>query len=478
MVFSSTVFLFLFLPAVIAAHFIAPVRWRNAILVAASLLFYGWGEPGFLPVVALSVALNFCFAQLIERAAGQGRRRGILILAATLNIGLLVVFKYAGFLADSANSLEHWLAPRAAPLPALPAIALPLGISFFTFHALSYLIDIYRREAPAQRSLSLLALYVLFFPQLVAGPIVRYHEIADQLPSRQVALADFSAGVERFIVGLAKKMLIANIVGEVADAILNQPASDLTARVAWLGIVAYALQIYFDFSGYSDMAVGLARLFGFRFPENFDYPYSARSITEFWRRWHMSLSRWFRDYLYIPLGGNRVSPLRVYRNLIVVFLICGLWHGASWNFVIWGLFHGAFLALERMGLSRVLEKLWSPVRRIYCLAVVLCLWVFFRLPTFSGAVDFLHAMVRIGTPHAAATTPPFVIGKVRWLALAAGLIGSAPWLPWIREVWSRANVRSRLLVGPAKIAALTALALGVAMRLSSGTYNPFIYFRF
>lgn len=478
MVFSSAVFLFLFLPLVIAVHFVAPVRCRNAILLVASLIFYGWGEPGFLPVVASSVVVNFALARLIDRVGGQGGRRGILILAATLNIGLLVVFKYAAFLVDSASSLEHWLSPRAARWPELPPIALPLGISFFTFHALSYLIDVYRREVPAQRNLLLLALYTLFFPQLVAGPIVRYHEIADQLPRRRVALADLGTGIERFIVGLAKKMLIANAVGELADGIFNLPAGELTARLAWLGIVAYGLQIYFDFSGYSDMAVGLARVFGFRFPENFDYPYTSRSVTEFWRRWHMSLSRWFRDYLYIPLGGNRVSPLRVYRNLIVVFLVCGLWHGASWNFVIWGLLHGAFLALERMGLSRALERLWSPVRRLYCLTVVLVLWVFFRSPTLSGATDFLRAMVRIGTPSGVVSSSAFVVSRVQWLAVAAGLIGSARWLPWVRGAWSRANLRVQPLLGPAKIAALAALALGVAMRLSSGTHNPFIYFRF
>lgn len=345
MVFSSTAFLFLFLPIVLVLHFVLRgVRFRNVLLLLASLLFYAWSEQGIVLLLIASIVLNYSFGLGIDRCKDSAQARTLLIAAIAMNLAVLAYFKYTSFLIGNLNWLLaqfHWSEIKA------PKIHLPAGISFFTFHAISYIVDIYRRSASAQRNPIKLALYFDFFPQLIAGPIVRYHDIESQLDRRSITLDDVSIGIQRFVIGLAKKMLVANTLAQPADEIFAIAMPQLTPGVAWLGIVCYTLQIYFDFSGYSDMAIGLARVFGFRFLENFNYPYVARSIREFWRRWHISLSNWFRDYLYIPLGGNRCSPRRQYFNLLVVFSLCGLWHGASLNFLIWGLFHGAFLVLER-----------------------------------------------------------------------------------------------------------------------------------
>src|SRR6185295_17982737 len=355
--FTEPTFLFLFLPLLLACYF-APTAARrghptihgaygNWLLLVASVIFYAKGGGAFTWLMLGSIAFNYWMAIAVDRARSQSdaaatRRVGFAVAA---NLVVLGVFKYANFFADNVNTL--FLALRVQPL-VVPRVLLPIGISFFTFHAISYVIDVYRRDATAQKSPVHAALYLLLFPQLIAGPIIRYRDIADQLARRVVVLDDFADGVRRFIIGLAKKMLVANIVAGPADRIFAMPFAELSAAHAWLGIVCYTLQIYFDFSGYSDMAIGLGRMFGFRFPENFRWPYIADSVQEFWRRWHISLSTWFRDYLYIPLGGNRVSPARRYRNLITVFFLCGLWHGASWNFVIWGLWHGTFLVIERV----------------------------------------------------------------------------------------------------------------------------------
>ena len=308
-------------------------------------------------------------------------------LAIAVNLVVLGVFKYANFFADNVNAVA---AAIGAPPLAFPHVLLPIGISFYTFHAISYVVDVYRRDASAQKSPVHAALYLLLFPQLIAGPIIRYRYIADQLEQRVVSLDDFAVGVRRFVIGLGKKVLIANTVAAPADKIFSMPLAELTPAHAWLGIVCYTLQIYFDFSGYSDMAIGLGRMFGFHFPENFRWPYVADTVQEFWRRWHISLSSWFRDYLYVPLGGNRVSPARMYANLVTVFFLCGLWHGASWNFVIWGLFHGSFLVVERLGLAAAIRRLWRPLRHVYLLLVVMIGWVFFRADTLPSAVAFLE----------------------------------------------------------------------------------------
>ncbi len=346
MVFSSITFLFFFLPVFLMGYLGVGKKGRNLFLLLASLFFYLWGEQLFVLVMLASIVMNYFFGLLLDRVGIQGSRAGKFLLAAALvaNLGMLVFFKYANFAVDNLNLLLSWL---NMPLMHLHKVHLPIGISFFTFQAMSYLIDLYRQEYKAQKNPLYLGLYISLFPQLIAGPIVRYSDIAEHIKKRTVSLHDFACGAERFVFGLGKKILIANPMGLMADHIFAMQAELLSTGTAWLGITCYTLQIYFDFSGYSDMAIGLGRMFGFHFLENFNYPYISRSIREFWRRWHISLSTWFRDYLYIPLGGNRHGNNRTSLNLLIVFLLCGLWHGASWNFILWGLMYGFFLVAER-----------------------------------------------------------------------------------------------------------------------------------
>jgi alginate O-acetyltransferase complex protein AlgI len=397
-------------------------------------------------------------------------------MAVVVNIGLLVAFKYTGFLAEGINAT---LAALGRPGVPVPEIALPIGISFFTFHALSYVIDIYRRDAKALRNPFDMGLYIALFSQLVAGPIIRFHDIAHQLRERRVDRAMFARGVERFVIGLGKKVLIANSVAVPADLIFSLPPGELTPALAWLGVLCYALQIYFDFSGYSDMAIGLGLMFGFRFLENFNYPYISQSVTEFWRRWHISLSTWFRDYLYIPLGGNRGPRWRVYRNLIVVFVLCGLWHGASLNFLIWGLYYGVFLVIERMGFGRALGAAWAPLRHAYLLLVVAIGWVFFRADTLPEAQAMLSAMAGLAPAPSAPQSVASFVDRDQVVAIVAGCIGAMPLLPALRR-WLETREAPGLQVGAGLAAAAgLALILGAsAMLLATGTYNPFIYFRF
>ena len=364
---------------------------------------------------------------------------------------------------------------------------LPIGISFFTFHAISYVVDVYRHDASAQKSPVHAALYLLLFPQLIAGPIIRYHDIADQLARRNVDLEGFAYGVRRFVIGLAKKVLIANVVAGPADRIFAMPGSQLTAAHAWLGLLCYTLQIYFDFSGYSDMAIGLGRMFGFRFPENFRYPYVADSVQGFWRRWHISLSTWFRDYLYVPSGRQPRDARRgVYGNLVVVFFLCGLWHGASWSFVVWGLWHGLFLAVERLGLGRRLETLWAPLRHLYALAVVTTGWVFFRADTLAAALVYLRALAGGSPAMPTAYSPVFFLTNDVVLAVAAGLAGALPLAPVLgrcRERWAApapgvARIAGDWAAALVSSAAQAALLVASCLQIAAGTYSPFIYFRF
>ncbi len=361
----------------------------------------------------------------------------------------------------------------------MPRGAVIIGLSFFTFQALSYVIDVARREAAIQRNPLTLALYLVLFPQLIAGPIVRYHDIAGQLAHRQLTRPEVALGVHRFILGLGKKVLIANPVAVPADAIFALPTDQLTVGLAWLAALCYTLQIYFDFSGYSDMAVGLGHLFGFRLPENFRHPYVARGLTDFWRRWHISLSTWFRDYLYIPLGGNRVGPARVYANLLVVFLLCGLWHGASWTFVVWGLYHGAFLVLERLGLGRLLAGLRPLIVHGYTLVVVIVGWVLFRAPTLEAGWAMLQAMAGLGLGTSAEHDV-----RLHWdtgvaLSFGAGVLGVLPFGAALAR-WRRRVEASWLddAVAAGHVLTLGVVLLGCAMMLAAGTHNPFIYFRF
>ncbi|MBA3580936.1 MAG: MBOAT family protein [Gammaproteobacteria bacterium] len=482
MVFSSAIFLFFFLPVVLAIYFVLPWRLKNMFLTAASIFFYAWGELAYVFVMLVSILFNYIFGLWIGREINsqQNRAKTVLFLAVSGNLILLAYYKYANFFVDSFNQLFLGL---SLPAVELMPVHLPLGISFFTFHSISYLVDIYRKKAEAQRSLADMALYISMFPQLVAGPIIRYHDVSKQIISRYVNAELFASGIQRFIIGLAKKVLIANTLGEIADQIFALPAGEMSLSTAWLGIVCYTLQIYFDFSGYSDMAIGLARMFGFHFLENFNYPYISRSIQEFWRRWHISLSNWFRDYLYIPLGGNKVSAWRVYVNLWIVFLLCGFWHGASWNFVIWGALHGCYLIIERLGLIKLLDKLWTPLPQIYVMLLVMIGWVFFKADDLPHAIDYLSAMFIGGNGMPSYVASRYLDTKAI-LMLGCGVIAATPLASNFFYKFSEYAQRGSLtyLAYPmfcfARVFLLIALFYLCVLLIAAGTYNPFIYFRF
>ena len=477
MVFASPIFLFLFLPLTLAAYFAVPRGWRNGVLLVASLVFYAWGEAPYLALVLGSVAFNFIVGGAIGRSDDAARRKRWLVAGVAGNLIVLGIFKYANFAVANVNALAPILA--ITPL-ALAAIPLPLGISFFTFHPISNVVDVYKGNAKAEHNLPRFALYILLFPQLIAGPIIRWRDIAGQLPQRAQRMADFAYGVRRFVLGLGKKVLIANTLGAVADRIFALPASELTTPLAWLGLVCYTLQIYFDFSGYSDMAIGLMRMFGFRILENFNYPYISRSIREFWRRWHISLSNWFRDYLYLPLGGNQRGERRAYANLVIVFLLCGLWHGASWPFVLWGIWHGVFLVVERAGLDHALRRI-GPLAHVYTLLAVMGGWVLFRCETLTHAVGYYAALLGHASGHAgrhplAEYLDPFVA-----FTLVVAAIFATPVARWIGEIRDRsaahASGKAVLALGFDVTWLVAAFVLASAF-LAAGTYNPFIYFRF
>ena len=481
MLFTEPAFLFVFLPVLLALYQLPGSRYRNWLLLVASIIFYTRGAGSFTWLVLALIGFNYVAARVIDRYRATSIGRRLLAAAIAIDLLVLAIFKYADFAVGNLNAALSFLG--AQPL-ALPGILLPIGISFFTFHAISYVVDVYRQDAAAQKRPVEAALYLLVFPQLVAGPIVRYRQIADQLSSRLLALDDFAYGVRRFIVGLSKKMLIANTLAGPADQIFAMPAAELTAAHAWTGVACYTLQIYFDFSGYTDMAVGLGRMFGFRFPENFNYPYIATSIQEFWRRWHMSLSAWFRDYVYIPLGGNRTSTGRMYFNLVLVFFLCGLWHGASWTFVVWGLYHGAFLVIERVGLAALVNALPAPTRHIYALLVVMAGWVFFRADTFGGATAMLAAMAGAGAGAPTTYAPAWYWTTEVLLAFIAGTIGATPVIPFLaRRLSRRADewTGTPALGWQGSMAAIVALLtiFSASLMLSAArSYNPFIYFRF
>jgi alginate O-acetyltransferase complex protein AlgI len=475
MPFTEPAFLFFFLPATLAAYHLLPERFRNALLTCASLLFYAVGEWRFVPWLLGSTAATYLVARGLEAWRGRPVTRWLLALGVVTDLGLLGWFKYAGFFVRSLDAMVSAFGSHGLPVP---AVVLPLGISFFTFHKISYKVDVYRGTAAVRKNPLDLLLYILFFPQLIAGPIVRYHDIAEELVRRHPRLQDVAEGIRRFGVGLAKKMLIANTVAAVADQIFALDATRLSTPAAWVGVCAYTLQIYFDFSGYSDMAIGLARMFGFRFLENFDYPYTARSVTEFWRRWHMSLSRWFRDYVYLPLGGNRRHPSRTYLNLGVVFLLCGLWHGASWTFVVWGAYHGALLVAERAGWGARLQRLPRALQHGLTLVAVMVGWVLFRADTLTHAGLFLRALAGGGVGEGAFETLSTLTPGVM-LAFAAGVIGSAPTVADVAARWrDRLGTRAGPVLGWAGNGAVLALLVLSVFQVASSTYNPFIYFRF
>jgi len=477
--FTEPTFLFVFLPILLGVYYVSSTRFRNWVLLIASVIFYARGAGSFTWLVLGSIVFNYLAALGIARHQGTRAAHRLLVATVALNLAVLGVFKYAGFAVGNFNVVIASFGLRPF---AVPEILLPIGISFFTFHAISYVVDVYRRDASAQKHPVEAALYLLVFPQLIAGPIIRYRQIAGQLSFRTNTTSDFAYGIRRFVIGLSKKMLIANTLAGPADQIFGMASGQVTAAHAWIGVVCYTLQIYFDFSGYSDMAIGLGRMFGFQFPENFAYPYIATSVQDFWRRWHMSLSAWFRDYVYVPLGGNRTSAARTYLNLVLVFFLCGLWHGASWTFVVWGLFHGAFLVIERAGLAGRLTRLPRPVRHAYVLLIVMISWVFFRAASLPDAVSMLGAMFGGAATAPAAYAPAWYLNREVLLALAAGIIGSTPVVPWIADRWLRIGSAGdeRLawlpsLVGAAALFTLLAASLSMS---AASTYNPFIYFRF
>jgi alginate O-acetyltransferase complex protein AlgI len=484
MVFSSPIFLFLFLPVVLTAYLALPgLRLKNFWLLLASLVFYSWGEPLFILVLLVSTMMNYYLGLWVDGSGDPAKRKSAVALAVAFNIGLLAFFKYANFAVHSLNAVLG--CAHLQPV-SFPHIALPIGISFFTFHALSYVIDIYRRKSRAAKNPCDTALYIFLFPQLIAGPILRWSDIAPQLVQRVLTREGFAEGVKRFVMGFAKKMIVANVVAAPADKIFALPANELTLPLAWFGAICYTLQIYFDFSGYSDMAIGLGKMFGFKFLENFNYPYISLSIREFWRRWHMSLSGWFRDYLYIPMGGNHVSTGRNYFNLLTVFFLCGLWHGANWTFVIWGLYHGIFLVAERTRFGKMIDSLWRPLCHGYTLLAVICGWVIFRADTFSQAADFFKFMSGLG--HATRSAQPLAryAGNEVLCSIALGIIFSMPTWPWLKSVLAKipknvpAPIRPAIYIFgcTAEIVLIGALFLISAAWLAGGTYNPFIYYRF
>lgn len=466
MLFSSVTFLFFFLPLVCLVYLLARKELKNYVLLISSLVFYGWGEPRYLAIMLLTILCNYFGALALERWVTWNKV--ILLLTILINLSFLFYFKYFNFVVENINGVF-------GSDIAFVKVIMPIGISFYTFQALSYVVDVYRGEVRAQRDIYKLALYVTLFPQLVAGPIVKYHDVANQIEERSVTFDKVSYGVKRFIVGLAKKMLLANSFGAIADKIFSQPVESFDMATSWVGAIAYSFQLYFDFSGYSDMAIGLGYIFGFKFLENFNYPYISKSITEFWRRWHISLSTWFREYLYIPLGGNRVSKGRLYCNLFIVFLATGIWHGASWNFVIWGLWHGLFIILERVTGWHRKEggRVLSIVQHCYTILIFVIGWVMFRADSMSYAWAYLQNMFGLGSPDAVMYDLEYYLGGMELIVFAVGLLCALPFFSRLLQVGK--NYRKAYFLINCWLLFLFVLSLS---SLAASTYNPFIYFRF
>lgn len=471
MVFSSTIFLFLFLPLVLLGYYLLPKKAKTFFLFIASLIFYAWGEDVLVFVMLFSCIVDFQAGKLIER----GWRKTGLWLSVVTNISLLGCFKYFNFTFDNINSLASYFGYQGILFENIPTILLPIGISFYTFQTLSYTIDVYRGKVSANHNFIDFAAYVTMFPQLVAGPIVRYADINKQLKNRVLSWGKFYEGSERFIIGLAKKVLIANTFASVVDAIYEAPLEHVSSELMWLAAIAYTFQIYFDFSGYSDMAIGLGKMFGFDFLENFNYPYVARSIRDFWRRWHISLSTWFRDYVYISLGGNRRGALRTYVNLFLVFFVTGLWHGASWNFVVWGLFHGFFIVLERVGFDTILKVLGRPIQHAYTLLVVVVGWVLFRIEDLEAAGCYLYYMFlepTTGDMNVSDQLMYFQFNDKTWVFLIIAILLSTPIYNIL--MWPIKKYKIPL-IKPLFLVILFMLSI---IYVGSESYNPFIYFRF
>lgn len=466
MVFSSLVFLCIFLPVIFLLHCILPSIWmKNTLLIIASLVFYAYGEPVYVFLMIGSTIANYFLGRWIAASHGKGA----IAFSVILNLALLGIFKYSDMVIATLNQVFKLELP-------LPGIGLPIGISFFTFQIMSYIIDVYRGDAEVQKNYWKLLLYISFFPQLIAGPIIKYHDVAEQISNRKISIEKIGKGFRRFIIGLSKKVLISNAVALTVDQIFALEMSKINFMTAWIGAIAYLLQIYYDFSGYSDMAIGLGHMFGFDFMENFQYPYGSRTIQEFWRRWHISLSTWFKEYLYIPLGGNRKGKFRTCVNKIIVFFCTGLWHGANWTFVIWGLYHGAFLLVEEVVPMKKLPKIFG---HIYTLVVVTCGFVIFRADTIGQGVRMVGKMftgLNVSTPlvnMAIRYCTPLTI-----FVIAIGLIGSFAWKICAEKYMAKQSIGFQNCVEIVTYIFAIVLLILCMLNLSSGTYNPFIYFRF
>ncbi len=464
MVFSSLTFLFAYLPIVLAVYYLVPMRWRNLVLLLVSLFFYGWGEPVYILVMIFSILMNWIFGNFISRYRDSDRKKAkhFLVGCIVVNLALLGFFKYWDFFASNLNHL-------GLSLPIL-RLSLPIGISFYTFQTMSYPIDLYRKQTDPQKSLVSFGAYVCMFPQLIAGPIVRYVDVAEQLDHRTLSRQSFYDGTRRFIVGLCKKVLLANNAGQVFETISHLPVCERSVLTAWLGIILYAFQIYFDFSGYSDMAIGLGKMLGFDFPENFNYPYISDSITEFWRRWHMTLSFWFRDYVYIPLGGNRHGLKRQLINIMIVWLLTGFWHGASWNFVLWGVYYGVILIMEKLFLLKWLKKSPGWVRHVYTIFVFLIGWVLFAFTDLNAIGGYLSSLF-------------FASGVLAdgraWFYLRDNMVllivSAIACTPIAKTGWNILNTEK----GEVLVPVLTVAGLAVCTAfIVDASYNPFLYFRF
>jgi alginate O-acetyltransferase complex protein AlgI len=476
MLFSSLEFLFIFLPVVLLlVAMYRNITYQNTILFISSILFYAWGGVSYTLIILFSILINY-FGGI---AIGLYKRKKLwLVVALVLNLVPLAFFKYFNFLADNYNLLISVF--NIAPVTVIKVI-LPIGISFYTFQGISYIVDVYRKMVEPQHNFIKLGTFIALFPQLIAGPIIRYNQIQEQLSRRKFDMTNFYEGLKRFMLGLARKVLIANQIAIMVDDIFSRDPAEIPMLTAWIGIIGYALQIYYDFAGYSDMALGLGRMLGFKFPENFNFPYIAKSIQLFWRRWHITLSEWFKNYLYIPLGGNRCSAKRVLLNLYIVFFFTGLWHGASWNFVIWGLIHGTFITLERLGWSKLLSKSFGLVQHLYTIFVVLVAWVFFRIDNLSDAINYVKAL--FGCSEATMTN----IYIFRYfssnfiLIFIIALLGATPFFEFINNqiniLASKFNVILHLKYILVMIGIILLLFI-IINQLVTGSYNPFIYFRF
>lgn len=468
MVFSSLLFLFVFLPLNLALYFLSPnQKYRNGVLIVFSLAFYAWGEPVWIILLLISASVDYMHGRIIENNRGNYRAKAALISSLVINLSLLGIFKYSGFIVENINQMLSLNIP-------VKEFGLPIGISFYTFQTLSYTVDVYRGQVRAQKDYHRFLLFVSLFHQLVAGPIVRYKDIAKEIDDRHVTLEGFSYGITRFVGGLGKKVIIANTAGELASGYLDQSFSQLSVITAWFGITMFAIQIYFDFSGYSDMAIGLGRMFGFTYKENFNYPYISKSATEFWRRWHISLGSFFRDYVYIPLGGNRANHIR---NILLVWFLTGLWHGASWNFVLWGMYFGMLLLVEKIILHRILEKLPKLIQHGYLLVACLIGWVLFYFTDLSQVTAYLKVM--FGLSGQPIVTSAFYIQFMNHIIfLAVAVIAATPiGMTVIRRFVKKIGVSQTKVSYGQTVFNTIIMVISIAM-LVGQSYNPFLYFRF